>query len=190
MISQQSFDDGMSLLMKHFERQLDPAVLGIWMDELDEQLTDDEFTEAGRLLILNFEQRYRGHFPTAKQLLDVINSPKEVKALQEWQSVILAASRGDESQLTYISQRGRVALSAIGGLRAVGVAEEYKRNQLEKSFITVHCQCTDKDAKSLPPATSQHLTNENEKEFVPMPDEFRQHMEKLKNKFVINRYEC
>ena len=190
MISQQTFDDGMLLLMKHFEKQLDPAVLEIWKDELDDHLADDDFTEAGRQLILSFEQRYRGHFPTIKQLLDVINGSKEVKALQEWQSVILAASRGDESQLAYISQRGRVALSAIGGLRVVGMAEEYKRNQLEKSFITVYCQCADKDAKTLPPATSQHLTNENEKEFVPMPDEFRQYMEKLKNKFVINRYEC
>ncbi|MHC5832492.1 MAG: hypothetical protein ACYT04_95055, partial [Nostoc sp.] len=77
MISQQNFDSCMSLLMKHFEKQLDPTVLEIWKDELDQYLTDDELAEAGRKLILSFEQRYRGHFPTFKQLFDTINGSKE-----------------------------------------------------------------------------------------------------------------
>lgn len=185
MISQEVFDDCMILLMKHFEKQLDPTVLDAWKDELDQHLTDDEFAEAGRQLILYFEQRYKGHFPTIKQLLDVINGHKEAKALQEWQSVILAASRGDESQLAYISQRGRVALHAIGGLRTVEMAEEYRRNQLEKSFITVYCQCADKDAASLPPSVSQPTVARNE-DYAPMPEHFKQQMEELKTKISMN----
>ncbi|MHC5939549.1 hypothetical protein [Nostoc sp.] len=176
----------MSLLMKHFEKQLDPKVLEIWKDELDQYLTDDELAEAGRQLILTFEQRYRGHFPTFKQLFDTINGSKESKAVQEWQSVVLAASHGDESKLAYISTRGRVALHAIGGLRVVAMAEDYKRVQLEKSFITVYCQSVDKDAKTLPPSVSQPPTVRSEEEFAPVPEHIKQQMEQLKIKLSMN----
>ncbi len=186
MISQQAFDSCMILLMKHFEKQLDPTILEIWKDELDQHLTDDEFREAGRQLILYFEQRYRGHFPTAKQLLNVINSSKEVKSLQEWQLVLQAASRQDESQLAYISQRGHLALHAIGGLQAVGLAEEYRRNQLEKSFVAIYCQCADKDSKALPPSVSQPQNVTTEAEFVPMPEHVKQQMEDLKARISMN----
>jgi hypothetical protein len=161
MISQEAFYDGMGLLMVHFEKQLDPVVLGIWKEELDQHLSDEEFAEAGRQLILFFEQRFKGHFPTAKHILDVINGSREAKALQDWQKVLTAASCGDEEQLFYISHRGRVALQAIGGLKTVGMAEDYKRTHLEKSFVTVYCQCADKDAHSLPPSISKTPVRNN-----------------------------
>jgi hypothetical protein len=187
VISKHCFDSCMSLLMKHFEKQLDPVVLEIWKEELDQYLTDDELAEAGRRLILTFEQRYRGHFPTFKQLFDTINGSKESKAVIEWQSVVLAASHGDESKLAYISTRARVALQAIGGLRVVGMAEDYKRVQLEKSFITVYCQSVDKDAKTLPPSLSQPLTAKaGNEEFTPVPEHLKQQMEQLKAKLSMN----
>ena len=187
MISKHCFDSCMSLLMKHFEKQLDPTVLEIWKDELDQYLTDDELAEAGRQLILSFEQRYRGHFPTFKQLFDTINGSKESKAVQEWQSVILAATHGDESKLFFISTRARVALQAIGGLRVVGMSEDYKRVQLEKSFITVYCQSVDKDAKALPPSVSQPLAAKSDVgESAPIPENLKQQIEQLKAKLSMN----
>lgn len=186
MISNQVFDDGIALLMRHFEKQLDPTVLELWKDELDQHLTDDEFAEAGRQMILYFEQRFKGHFPTVKQLLDVVNGSKEAKALQEWQLVIRAASCQNENQLAYISQRGRVALHAIGGLRAVGMAEDIRRNQLEKSFVIVYCQCADKDANALPPATSKPSCEIVQEESAPIPEYLKQRMEQLKEKVRMN----
>lgn len=184
MITDQIFEQGMNLLMSHFEKQLNPLVLALWKDELDEFLSSEEFTKAVKQLILYFEQRFKGHFPTVKHILDIVNGSKEAKALQEWQSVLLAASRQDESQLAYISQRGRVALQAIGGLRVVGLAEEYRRSQLEKSFVTVYCQCSDRDAHALPPSVQP--ATKNEPEFTSMPEHLKQQLEALKNKVSMN----
>lgn len=192
MIHPDTFKHGMGLLMSHFDKQLDLTVLEIWKDELDQHLNDEDFLEAGRQLILYFEPRFRGHFPTAKQLLDAVNGSKEVKALQEWQLILKAASRSTSEEiaesLVYLSARSRVALEAIGGLRAVAVADDYRRSQLEKSFVMVFCQCADKDAKTLPPAKVQSTETEViVEESVPPPEELRRYMEGLKSKMSMKR---
>lgn len=182
MIADAKFERGITLLQQHFNRTLSEDVIAIWREYLDDTLDDEEFTQAIKEAILSCE-----FFPTAKKLAEFVNGSKEAKASQEWQSVILAANRGDESQLAYISQRGRVALHAIGGLKTVGLAEEYKRNQLEKSFVTVYCQCTEKDAKALSPATSQPLAAKSDEEFTPVPEDLKRQMEQLKAKLSLSR---
>jgi hypothetical protein len=181
VIEQKIFDYGIELLDSYFGKKLNEAVQGIWFEYLDEKLTSEEFLAAVKNSLL------RSRFmPTASELVEFIHGSKEAKALQEWQSVLLAASRGDESQLAYISQRGRVALHAIGGLKTVGLAEEYRRSQLEKSFITVYCQCADKDAASLPPSVSQPTVTRTNEDYAPMPGYLKQQMEQLKTKISMN----
>jgi hypothetical protein len=183
MISDEKFQRGINILQQHFSRTLIPEAIAIWKEYLNDQLDDSEFAQAIKECILGCE-----FFPTAKKLAEFINGGKEVKALQEWQVVILASSRGDEGQLAYLSQRGRVALHAVGGLRVVGMAEEYQRQRIEKSFVTVYCQCADKDEKALPPFSMPQPTTvgSDDEEYVPIPEHVKQQIEQLKSKLSMS----
>lgn len=182
MVSEEIFDNCMMLLMSHFEKQLQPVVLGMWREEIDSHLNSEEMSEATRKIILYFEPRYRGHFPTVKNLLDVVNGTKEAKALEEWQIILTAASRQNESQLAYLSQRAHTALRAIGGLNSVGLADEYKRDRLEQSFVKVYCQCAEKSEKALPPVPTASPQEQRSEEYAPMPTSIKQQIEQLKHK--------
>jgi hypothetical protein len=186
MISKQKFKEAISTLEIYFDKKIQPqTAIIIWFNHLDQSLTDEELDDAVEQAVIKCRP-HPSFMPTPEELVGFVKGGREIKALQEWQLVMCAAARQDESQLAYISQRGRVALHAIGGLRTVGLAEEYKRNQLEKSFITVYCQCADKDAKTLPPAMSQPPTVRSDEEFTPVPEHLKQQMEQLKAKLSMN----
>ncbi|MCG6137676.1 MAG: hypothetical protein MET45_24075 [Nostoc sp. LLA-1] len=184
MIDQQVFDYGMNLLNSYFNKVLDDTIKGIWLEYLSSELTGEEFLAAVKNALLH--SRF---MPTAGELVGFIHGGKELKALQEWQVILKASTNSqDSSGIAYISTRARVALQAVGGLRAVGMAEEFRRNQIEKQFITVYCQCSDKDAKALPQTSSAPKAepiNENS-ECVPPPAHIREQIEALKMKFSMN----
>jgi hypothetical protein len=184
MIEKKIFNYGMELLDSYFSKKLNEAVKGIWFEYLDKELTTEEFLTAVKNALLH--SRF---MPTAGDLVGFIHGGKEAKALIEWQVILRAsASSQDESGVAYISTRARVALQAIGGLRTVGIAEEFRRHQMEKQFITVYCDCSDNDAKSLPQTSSapQSENRFSETESVPPPAHVHDEIAALKAKFSMN----
>lgn len=181
-IDLKSFDKGLSLLEQNYERKLPDAIKAIWFEYLDKHLNNAEFAAAVKHVILH--SRF---MPTASELVEHVHGTKQAQAVKEWQFVLKAAS-GRNEVLTYLSNRARVALQAIGGIHAVAMADEYGRNRLEKSFSTVYCQCSDKDARML----SQHSCSapqdgaEDTNDLSPMPEHIKAQMEALSRKMGMN----
>lgn len=178
MISDAKFQRGIGLLQQHFNRNLTAEAIAIWREFLDDNLNDEEFTQAIKEAILGCE-----FFPTARKLVEFVNGGKESQALREWQTIIRAVARADESQLAYISIRGRVALQAVGGINTVGAADDKGRDNLQRQFTTVFCQCPEKDARSLPPAAvNPHPQSTSGKEYSPVPENIKAAMDELAKK--------
>jgi hypothetical protein len=181
MLSEKIFNYGIDLLEQNHNRQLPPAIKTIWREYLDENLTDSEFVQSVKHLILH--SRF---MPTASDLVEYIHGGKESKGIQEWQDIVKVSARTDDaSQLPYVTTRARVALQAVGGLTAVALADNRERQRLEKSFLTVYCQCSSKDSKSLPqsaPVPTQE-TDKAPPEPSPMPEHIKQRIEALKADF-------
>lgn len=184
MLNYKKFKSGLSLLEQNYDRTLTDAIEKIWFQYLDEHLTDEEFLTAVKHVIIH--SRF---MPTPAELVEHIHGSKEAQALQEWQLVLKASARGGaQEQLAYLSDRGRVALQAIGGLHAVGAAEDFQRQRMEKSFVTVFCQCSTKDRKTLAQASVEapvEVAKEVD-EPAPMPEHLKVQMEALKAKFAMS----
>jgi hypothetical protein len=179
MIDQKVLTTKLLLIAKHFQKDLLPEVMSVWAEYLNAELTTDEFEQAVKEVILH--SRF---FPTAGEFVEKIKGNKEAQAIREWQSVVTAAA-GREEAIAYLSTRGKVALQAVGGLRVIALSEERPREKLEKNFIAVYCQCSDNDARSLPPATSEKAEAKEEFVISPPPESLKRRMEELKNKMSI-----
>ena len=182
------FNWAINLLKENYPREKvkleSKAVLALWREYFTEELTEKEFAVAVKHVCLNFD-----FLPAPSKFVEHIHGAKEVRAIQEWQNILgFARDCQNDSQLASLGDRARVALQAIGGLFAVGLADHIACQRLEKSFITVYCQCSAKDSKSLPQASS--VTTQEVKhtpvEASPMPEDVRQKLEALKGKFGIS----
>lgn len=187
MLSDQVFNPAIKLLQESFPRDKEKlssqSVLALWRSYFSEELTEQEFLTAVRYVCLNFD-----FLPAPARFVEYIHGGNEAKALQEWQMVLKASARGDQEQLAYLSDRGRVALQAIGGLHAVGAAEDFQRQRMEKSFVTVFCQCSTKDRKTLAQASVEAPVEvaKGGDEPAPMPEHLKAQMEALKTKFAMS----
>lgn len=173
MISDETFERGIALLQKHFEWEIDPMILAVWRTYLNAELNDAEFMQAAMHTVLHVPFRFR---TTAGELVAIVQGGKESVAIQEWRTVLDASGRSDaQERLCYLSDRGKVALHAIGGVYGLGRADEKERQRLEKQFISVHVQCSKRDARSLPPVTIQPPVEKMpEPEFAPCPAEIKE----------------
>lgn len=176
MIDSKVFENGMKLLELNYDRALPQEIKALWLKHLNKHLNSEEFLIACKHIILH--SRF---MPTASELVEHIRGSKEAQALIEWRRILEASASIDSIHLAYLSTRAKVALHAIGGIRAVGLADEYKRSRMEKSFITVYCQCSDKDAHMLPQKSTSATpeTPEDTEEYVPMPEHIREKLERL-----------
>lgn len=184
-LSLQAFQTGMNLLAMNYNRQLPEPILLIWRDYLERELTDEEFIEAVKHTILH--SRF---MPTAGELVEFVKSGKEARAIQEWQIILQASRRNDSDSLSELSDRGRVALAAVGGVYQLGMAEDsFVRQRMEKNFITVYCQVSDKDCRNAPTVSpvAPSSPSEEPQGSVPMPEEVRRQMEALKAKLAMSR---
>lgn len=190
MITTQEFDYGMALLSSHFGKELSPGVKVIWQEYLDAELTSSEFMAAVKNSVLH--SRF---MPTAGELVEFIQGGKEAKAIQEWQIIVSAAKSNTEQSkqlLSYLSMRSTIGLRAIGGISVIANAEsEKERSYLQKQFVTVYCQCSDKDIKVLPqvPGTVHEVspkekTQQQKEEPVsePIPEHLKKQMDDLISK--------
>lgn len=173
MISDDVFKRGISLLQKHFEWEIDADILAVWRTYLNSELNDAEFMQAAMHTVLHVPFRFR---TTAGELVEIVKGKKEATAIQEWRAVLDASGHSDaQERLCYLSDRGKVALQAIGGVYGLGRTEERERQRLEKQFISVHVQCSKQDIRTLPPVT---VSVQPEKvpapEPVPCPAEIKE----------------
>lgn len=181
MISAKTFESAIAILQEYFGKQIQPvAAILVWRDYLSENLDDEELKQAVKTAIIECK-----FMPSPKELVEFVNGGKEAKAMQEWQAILRSAATN--TQPSYLSNRGVVALQAVGGLRAIAIAEDSRRNQLERSFVTVYCQCSDKDARSLPQAQPMPPQAKEEVEASPVPEQLKRQMEELKAKMAMNK---
>lgn len=182
MITTQEFDYGMALLSSHFGKELSPGVKVIWQEYLDAELTSSEFMAAVKNSVLH--SRF---MPTAGELVEFIQGGKEAKAIQEWQIIISAAKSNTEQSkqlLSYLSMRSTIGLRAIGGISVIANAEsEKERSYLQKQFVTVYCQCSDKDIKVLPQVPGTETQQQKEEPVSePIPEHLKKQMDDLISK--------
>lgn len=150
MITDRKFEAGLDLLQRHFKKNLDEDAIAIWREYLDNELDDEQFTTAIKEAILKCE-----FFPPAVKLVEFATASLEVKAGMQWRIIINAAATTSEDWqqeiLSALTVRSRIALQIIGGIRPVGLADEWGLRNLAKDFIAAYCQCSG-DIKFLPPA--------------------------------------
>ncbi|MEH2138592.1 hypothetical protein [Nostoc sp.] len=150
MINDHKFEAGLDLLQRHFKKALDEDAIAIWREYLDDELDDEQFTTAVKESILKCE-----FFPPAVKLVEFATASMEVKAGMQWRIVLNAAATTSEDWqkeiLSALSVRSRIALQIIGGIHAVGLADDWALRNLAKDFVAAHCQCSG-DIKFLPPS--------------------------------------
>lgn len=151
MFEENSFNIRFKAIAGHYKHEMSPAILKIYYEHLSENLTEEEFIQAMKQSIVKLPF-YKG-LPSAEQFVDLIKGSRESKALQEWQMIVQAASRNDNEALAYLTNRGHIALSAIGGLNVVAY-HEGGLQWIQKDFIQVYCQCSDNDVKVLKQASA------------------------------------
>lgn len=148
MLSKQVFSRGMKLILDYFKKELGDDVLAIWQEYLSENLENEEFLYACKHAILH--SRF---WPTAGELVAFAKGNEDAEVLREWTKVLRAAENSnDESQLAGFCDRTRYAVDQIGGLRAVGFADEIGLKVLEKKFGIFYKQTPQKQLEALPAA--------------------------------------
>jgi hypothetical protein len=186
------FDYGFELLDKRYPKEtLHEDIKALYLQHFRENLTDDEFLEAVKYIILH--SRF---MPTAGDIVEYIHGGKEAKGIQEWQGILTASGKHEKERqesLAYLSDRARVALRALGGINTLRLAISHAQNALveqqrmEKKFLTVYCQCSTQDRNILAqaPVAAPVEVKEEVGEPAPMPDFFKKQLEKLATKTII-----
>lgn len=149
MLEESLVNGHLSLLAEYYKQDISPPIAKIFYRYLAENLNEAEFLEAIQLVIETMPPK-KG-MPSPVEIVELIRGSKQAKAYEEWQIIVKASAANDVDQLAYLSTRGHVALNAIGGLGAVAY-HEGSLNWLQKDFVTVYCQCSDKDVHILKPA--------------------------------------
>ncbi len=80
----------------------------------------------------------------------------------------------------------QVALRAIGGITTVELAQDFHRPRLEKNFVAVYCQCSDRDALMLQPSVTVAPIAEPVEYSAP-PPEIKAKMQELTEKLKARR---
>ncbi|HLP91432.1 MAG TPA: hypothetical protein VK184_22970 [Nostocaceae cyanobacterium] len=154
--------------------QLTQEAIAIWYEYLSKELNDEEWEKVVKDAMITCR-----FMPVPIEMVEKINSGKEVKARMDWQYIRkAAASDNPMEKLVYLSGRAKTALYCIGGISAVAQAESYQLTQLEKTFVAVYTQSTDKDVKALPPVSMSKAEKKiSAEEFVPPPPHVKAQLE-------------
>lgn len=182
MFDEAVFYNQFKAIASHFKHEMSGPILKIYYEHLSENLTEEEFIESLKQSAVKLPV-YRG-LPSADQFVELIKGSRESKALQEWQMIVKASAANDIDQLAYLSTRGHVALSAIGGLGAVSY-HEGSLQWLQKDFVTVYCQCSDKDVNILKPTKVEKTLPDYMREVEdPITPEQRKILRESMQKFI------
>lgn len=179
MLEEQKFKQYFELIANHYKHEVSPPILKIYYEHLSENLTEEEFMQAMKQSVVKFPF-YKG-LPSAGQFVELILGSRESKALEEWQIILQASSRNDSESLAYLSNRGHIALSGIGGLNIVAF-HEGSLQWIQKDFIQLYCQCSDRDVKVLKqaPAPDPRPKPVADEDLIT-PEQWRELRDRMKN---------
>lgn len=165
MINAETFRKHMGLLAEHYQaKKIQPAILGIYKKHLDKNLTEPQFVESVEMAVIKYPVRHG--LPSAQELVDLVRGTLELQAMEEWQIIIRACSTMNYEHITYISNRARVGLSAIGGMESLGNCTREELIWKQKDFLKVYCQCPNKDTQMLKAASLTKTAESVDVEYV------------------------
>jgi hypothetical protein len=121
-----TFTREMLLLAERFGRDISNPVMLRYYDTLRSRLTTEEFERAARIVF-----DHDAFWPAPIRFVYAVHGNPETNALGEWQRVLAAARQVEQPPLT---PAGAVALRAVGGMREVQYADEWKLHRLERAF--------------------------------------------------------
>lgn len=132
-----------------------------WVTEVFDSV--DDFEKAVDMALYGDER-----FPSMRALREKIVGNKDSDAAVEWQKVLkLANSRAHQElpsiDISFLSERTRAALTAIGGLSKIAVTDDDKLNFLERQFSQSHStfgQAQVKQMNVLNPQVTKQLGGE------------------------------
>lgn len=172
MIDVKTLEQGLGWIEDRWGKLAD-STRTIFSRYFNDNLNDEEFLAATFYVICHYD-----FMPSPSKFVEHIQGSKEAKALQEWQLIVQSSSRPDPD-LSYLSDRGRIALKAIAGIRTVAQASSDTRSgmsevqRLEKKFVAVYLQCSAQDRRTLSQSESQEsevsVVEEGVKEPSPAP---------------------
>ena len=179
MIEQSLFLERFEEIAVHFGYEVTEPIAKIYYEHLSENLTTEEFIQAAQRSMVEFPVRRQ--LPSPKEIVELILGSRESHALEEWQIILQAASRNDSEALTYLSNRGHIALSGIGGLNVVAF-HEGSLQWIQKDFIQLYCQCSDRDVKVLKqaPAPDPRPKPVADEDLIT-PEQWRELRDRMKN---------
>lgn len=157
------FADLLDEMASYFGRTVTPFVKKAWYKALSGKLTTEQFIQAVEHAVTT-----REFMPTAEGLLEAVKGAVGVIALEEWEKCLAAACRGDREVVSSLSEAGKVALRAVGGIHGLGQSEEKDQQWLQKKFVDIWKSVpvdqrpalpASNDAVILPPAEIQALAS-------------------------------
>lgn len=167
MIDKIIFADLLDELAGYFGRNMSDFVKKAWYKQLGERMTTEQFVAA-------VEKAVTGKFmPSIDELLELVKGNAQLIALEEWEKCLVAACRADREAVSKLSAAGQIALRSIGGLHALGMADEKDNRWMQKKFVEVWLTVPDNQQRALPAAL----------EFEVLPS---QEIQALTNKLSMN----
>ncbi|NEP51587.1 MAG: hypothetical protein F6K65_23400 [Moorea sp. SIO3C2] len=148
-LSEEAFVQGLQYFEDNGWRPLSGRIKALWYEFLAPQLNDKQFAAAIKFAVLNCDFR-----PTAVKLLEFASMGLEVRAAQEWQSILDAVSRARNPM---VSDRALFALSAIGGVENIGMADKHMVVQLESKFCKLYLQSYAISHTSIAPQSTNQI---------------------------------
>lgn len=130
MIDKDVFLKEMSLLEARFGRTIEDAVFNGYYEILSEKLDNQQFSAACKRVFAEED-----FFPSPNKFLQKVQANTEDLAVLEWEWILRASASG-HSFIGGLTPTAEKALKAIGGLRAVGMADlEFAIPRMRKEFI-------------------------------------------------------
>lgn len=140
-IDEKLFRKNIVVIGGHFGTKITEPILRIYYQHLNQYLDQDEFLRAVELAVIKIP--CKSGLPSPEKLVELIQEEEEeeeeVKAIIEWNTILNISARWKPENLAYLSQRGRIALDAIGGLEIVAFYEG-SLDKFEEQFIHIYCQ--------------------------------------------------
>lgn len=141
------FTELLDALTEYYNRKMSPAIAKAWYKAIGNKMTTEQFQSAFEQII--FSEKY---MPTPKDFLELIKGNSQLIALEEWEKCLVAACRADTEVVYSLSAAGQTALRAVGGLHALGMADEKDNRWMQKKFVEVWLTVPDNQQRALPAA--------------------------------------
>lgn len=134
-------------LASYYGRKVGSLIERAWYKQLGQRMTTEQFVASVEKALFSCE-----FMPTPEKLLELVKGNAQLIALEEWEKCLAAACRADREAISKLSAAGQIALRAIGGLHALGQADEKDNRWMQKKFVEVWLTVPDNQQRALPAA--------------------------------------